>query len=210
MWDLLMVLFQVILIVLVADLAGGCVHWFEDAYATEDLPILGEMVAKPNIIHHHFPGHMAHKNWWQTSWDLVLLSGLALFVAWGLGLLCWQVWLFAILAANMNEFHKWTHRSRVENGPFISRLQDWGLLQDAKHHAMHHSGRKDTRYCVTTPFLNPWLDRIRFWERLEKTLERALGWEHRKDTSLPGQGPPPTWLLEYATSLRLERDGRPL
>ena len=188
---------QIVGIVLVADFVGGFVHWLEDAYIREDTPLIGKWVARPNIVHHHYPRYMTRHNWWQASRELVILAALLVIGAWAVGLLCWQVWLFAILAANANVFHKWEHRTRKENGPIISFLQDIKLLQNAKHHARHHTDPKNSHYCTTTNILNPVLDGIRFWAGLEWTLAQTVGLVRREDTSVRGHGPGPAWLEEY-------------
>jgi ubiquitin-conjugating enzyme E2 variant len=183
--------------VLAADFVGGLVHWLEDAYIREDTPLLGKHVARPNIIHHHFPRFMTRFNWWYTSRDLILVSAAIVGLAWCFGGLTWEVWLFAVLAANANEFHKWEHRTRKENGRIISFLQDIRLLQTAKHHARHHTDPKNSHYCTMTNVLNPILDGIRFWDGLEQLLERTIHLKRREDTSVRGHGPGPAWLEDY-------------
>jgi ubiquitin-conjugating enzyme E2 variant len=120
-----------------------------------------------------------------------------MIVAWSLGLLTWHVWLFAILAANANEFHKWEHRTRKENGRIISFLQDLKLLQTSKHHALHHTDPKNSHYCTITNFLNPVLDMLRFWDGLEWLLAKTLRLKRQPDTSVRGCGPGPAWLAEF-------------
>jgi plasmanylethanolamine desaturase len=193
----LFILLQIVGIVLAADFAGGFVHWLEDAYIREDTPLIGQWVARPNIVHHHYPRFMTRHNWWRTSWDLVLLAALLVIGAWAVGLLTWQVWVFAFLAANANEFHKWEHRTRKENGPIISFLQDIKLLQNAKHHALHHTDPKNSHYCTITNVLNTALDGVRFWDGLEWILARTIKLVRREDTSVRGHGPGPAWLEEY-------------
>lgn len=183
--------------VLAADFVAGMVHWLEDAYVREDTPIIGKYVARPNIIHHHYPRYMVRHNWWQTSFDLILVSVALLIGAWFLGLLSWEVWLFAILSANANEFHKWEHRTRKENGPIISFLQGIRVLQTVKHHARHHTDPKNSHYCTITNFLNPVLDGMNFWNGLEWALAKTVGLNRREDSSLRGHGPGPAWLVEY-------------
>jgi hypothetical protein len=183
--------------VLAADFVAGMIHWLEDAYVREDTPLIGKWIARPNIVHHHYPRYMTRFNWWHTSWDLLLVATLVTLGAWALGLLTWEVGLFAVIAANANEFHKWAHRSRKENGPVISFLQDIRLLQTSKHHALHHTDPKNSHYCTTTNVLNPVLDGIRFWNGLEWALAHTVGLKRREDTSLRGHGPGPTWLEEY-------------
>jgi hypothetical protein len=183
--------------VFAAEFVSGFVHWLEDAYVREDTPLVGRRVARPNIVHHHYPRYMTRHSWWQTSWDLVCLSAVVVFVAWLLGALNWEVWLFAIIAANANELHKWAHRTRAENGRIISFLQDIRVLQTARHHARHHTDPKNSHYCTVTNVLNPVLDGIRFWAGLEWLLARTIGLQRREDTSIRGHGPGPVWLAEY-------------
>jgi plasmanylethanolamine desaturase len=200
---------QTVMTVLAAEFAAGIVHWFEDAYVREDTPLLGRFVARPNIVHHHYPRYMTRHNWWQSSWDLALLAAILLAVTWASGWLTWQVWLFAILAANANEFHKWEHRTRKENGRAISFLQDLWLLQTARHHARHHTDPKNSHYCTITNVLNPLLDGIHFWDGLEWFIAKITGIQRREDTSVRGHGPGPAWLAEFdPKNLRAKPTGK--
>lgn len=187
---------QALFVVLLAELCAGIVHWFEDAYIREDTPWLGKYVGRPNVIHHHLPRYMTRNNWLQSSWDLLLASAVIVLVAWALDCLTWHVWLFAAISTNANEFHKWAHRTRKENGRVITFLQRIGLLQTSHHHALHHTNPKNVRYCVVTNCLNPVLDRLHFWAGLEWLLARIFGLHRRPDTSLPEHGPAPAWLEE--------------
>lgn len=181
--------------VLVADFAVGVFHWIEDAYLREDCPVLGDLIARPNVLHHYRPRHFLRKSWMASCWDLWVLSGLVVAIAWGLDRLTPAVWLFAILAGNANQIHKWAHRSRRENGPWINLLHDLRILQGPKHHAIHHTDPKSTHYCVITEFLNPVLERMRFWTRLECGLRKAFGIRRRSDTSNRRHGFTPDWVL---------------
>jgi plasmanylethanolamine desaturase len=183
--------------VFAAEFVSGMVHWFEDAYVREDTPLIGRHIARPNIVHHHYPRFMTRHSWWQSSWDLVCLSALLVIVAWICGVLNWEILLFAVVAANANELHKWAHRTRAENGPVISFLQDVKILQTARHHARHHTDPKNSHYCTVTNLLNPILDGIGFWDGLEWVLARTIGLQRRSDTSVRGFGPGPAWLVEY-------------
>lgn len=193
---------QIVLVVALADFVAGFIHWLEDAYFREDTPVIGPLFIKPNIVHHHLPRHFTRLSWWQSSRELLLASALLLAIAWPLGLLGWQVVLFAALSANANEIHKWSHRTRRENGRLISWLQDRRILQTPRHHALHHTDPKNTFYCPITNFVNPVLERLAFWPRLERLVERATGIGHRDDTSNHGQGPGPDWLDDYREPAR--------
>lgn len=181
--------------VLAADFVVGVFHWIEDAYLRDDCPVLGELVARPNILHHYRPRHFLKKSWVASCWDLWLVAGLILTAVWVFGTLTPAVWVFALLAGNANQIHKWAHRSRRENGPWINLLHDLRILQGSKHHAIHHTDPKSTHYCVITEFLNPILERIRFWTRLECWLRKAFGVRRRSDTSNRRHGITPDWVL---------------
>lgn len=189
---------QLIATVIAAELTFGFVHWVEDAYIREDTPLVGKLIGKPNTIHHHFPRYMTGHTWWKSAWVLVILSIILVSSAWFMRMLTWHVWLFTLLAANANEFHKWQHRTRKENGPVISFFQDVHILQSGKHHALHHTDPKNSHYCNITNFLNPILDGVRLWCILEWILKSTLGLKRRPDTSLRGCGPEPDWIAEFS------------
>lgn len=159
--------------VLAADFISGFVHWAEDAYARADTPIIGRWIGAANLEHHARPRAFVSKSWWASSWDLALpSSALVLLAAWQ-GWLVWQLLLFAVLAANANQIHKWAHQTRAENGPVVSFLQDWRIIQTKRHHAVHHSGHKNSHYCAITNVLNPVLERMRVWAALEWLLAQV-------------------------------------
>ena len=196
MIKLIVVVMQIVLIVMLADFAAGVVHWIEDAYVREDTPLIGSFIGKANVIHHHLPRYMTRNNWWQSSWDLLCLSALMVAGAWALGVLTWQVWLFAAISTNANEVHKWSHQTRKENGRIISFLQDAHVFQTPHHHAVHHTNPKNVRYCPITNLVNPILDGIHFWDGVEWVLARTIKLNRRPDTSVPNNGPAPEWLRE--------------
>ena len=196
MIKLIVVVLQVVLIIMLADFAAGVVHWIEDAYVREDTPIIGSFIGKANVIHHHLPRYMTRNNWWQSSWDLLCLSALMVIAAWALGVLTWQVWLFAAVSTNANQVHKWSHQTRKENGRVISFLQDVHVLQTPHHHAIHHTNPKNVRYCPITNLVNPLLDGVCFWDGIERILSHTIKLNRRPDTSVPNNGPAPEWLKE--------------
>ena len=197
---ILLLLIQCVVTIFAAEFAAGYVHWFEDAYIRDRTPLVGRLVGRPNTVHHHYPRYMIRHNWWQSARELVVISVVIVLGAWSLGLLTWHVWLFALLGANANEFHKWEHRTRKENGCFISFLQDIKLLQSVKHHALHHTDPKNSHYCTITNVMNPVLDTIRFWDGLEWLLAKTIGLRRQPDTSVRGYGPGPAWLAEFRSA----------
>lgn len=188
---------QVVLIVGLADFVAGLVHWAEDSYFNEDTPIIGPKIIVPNIVHHHLPRYFTRLSWWESSWPLVLAGGLLLSFSWPLGLVTWQLGLFIAVGINANEIHKMAHRTRAENGWFISKLQDWHILQTPRHHGWHHADPKNTYYCPVTNYVNPVLECTEFWPRLEALVALRTGRTHRHDTAVRGQGPGPDWLVRF-------------
>ncbi len=192
-----LIIVEIMLVVVLADFFAGFIHWAEDAYFTENTPVIGPLFIRPNIVHHHFPRFFTRLSWWQSSWDLTLIGGAILLIAWPCGLLCWQLGLFVILSINANEVHKWSHRTRTENGSLIAKLQEWHVLQTPRHHGLHHSDPKNTYYCPITNLVNPMLERVHFWDHAEAIVEKLTGATHRPDTAVRGKGPGPEWLVAF-------------
>ena len=177
-------LLKFIAAVLVTDFVSGVVHWFEDAYGREEFPVTGKWITRLNVLHHHDPRAFVHNSWWQSSWDLTLAVAIVVLIAWAMGCLSWPVWVFAVIGANANQIHKWTHRTPRENGKLITTLQRLRLVQSVRHHARHHTNPKDSHYCVITDFLNPILDGLHAWEGLEFVLLHLFGMRRRVDSSV--------------------------
>ena len=172
---------QLFTIVFIADLIVGFVHWLEDNYGQEHWPIIGESVIAPNLLHHSKPKAFCKNTWWQSA-DYQVIGSLALIVAASfMGLLTWQLVAVLFLAANGNEVHKWAHRSKKENGKIITWLQNQGLIQSRRHHAKHHGGDRNSHYCSLTEWVNPILEKIKFWRGLEWCIEKVTGVSPRVD-----------------------------
>ena len=196
MSSLLLVSAQALGVVALADFISGLVHWLEDAYGTETTPVVGTLMIRPNIIHHHYPRYFTKLNWWQSSWDLLLLGALIIGVAAWAGVLTWHVWLFVAICVNANQIPTWSHQTRAETGRLVSFLQDIHLLLTPRQHALHHTDPKNTYYCPVTNLLNPTLEFIGLWPKLEAVIEALTGATHRKDASNRGEGPAPAWVAE--------------
>lgn len=194
---LLLIAAQAVVIAGLADFVAGLVHWAEDAYFNEATPVIGRRIIVPNIVHHHLPRYFTRLSWWESSAELVFSGVLLLAAAWPLGLLSWQLLLFVAVSINANEIHKMAHRTRAENGWLVATLQDWHILQTPRQHGLHHSDPKNTYYCPVTNYVNPLLEWVDFWPRLEALIELRTGVAHRHDTAVRGQGPGPGWLADY-------------
>jgi ubiquitin-conjugating enzyme E2 variant len=167
----------------VVDLISGVVHWFEDSYGHPSLPFVGRRITRPNLLHHFRPRAFVSHSWYSSSQLLLFGSLAAIAIAWFIGKLSPMVVLGAVLGANANQVHKWSHQTPAENGPVIDLLQRLRMIQSPRHHLRHHSGGKDSHYCVLTQLLNPVLDCFRVWRGLEWAL-RPFGLERRNDDRL--------------------------
>ncbi len=165
---------RLLLTFFLADLVSGLVHWWEDSFGEPDSPIIGKWIVQPNIQHHVAPAEFLKKNWWQSSWDLFLAGVIICVVAYYTGHFGWEVVLFSVLSANANQLHKYGHMAEHKVPWFVRIFIKAKVFQDARHHGRHHSGQKNTAYCVITPYLNPVLDKIGFWRGLEKVFRPWL------------------------------------
>lgn len=175
---------DIVLVVLLVDLASGFLHWLEDGYGRAEWPITGALITRPNILHHHNPTAFTSQTWLRSADVLLVIGGTIIAVAWVLDLLTWQLLLFTAIGVNANEFHKWAHIPAARRHPIVRVLQRYHVLQTPQHHAKHHMGNKDSAYCVVTNLVNPGLDAIGFWRGLEKCVEWLFGVRKRPDLSL--------------------------
>ncbi|MBA3845802.1 MAG: hypothetical protein H0X45_04035 [Planctomycetes bacterium] len=180
----LRIAWRVALCFLIADLIVGLVHWLEDSYGSPTWPIIGAAIIAPNLLHHAQPRAFLAKTWWQGA-DLQAIAGGAVL---GIASLCgWfslELLLIVVLAVNANEFHRWAHRTRAENGRLISFLQDWKLIQSRAHHGRHHGGQRDSHYCAITSWVDPLLERIGLWRALESFILALSGVRRRIDPAV--------------------------
>ena len=179
--ELFSFVFQLLITLFAIDFVSGLVHWCEDTFGTENSPVTGKWIVIPNMIHHENPAAFLSKSWLESSWDLTVASLLIAFSGWLAGELHWQLMLFCFIGANANQLHKYAHLPENKVPLFIRFLRHTGILQTARHHARHHSGEKNTAYCVVTPYLNPVLDSVKFWRFLEMITVPLFGAPRRED-----------------------------
>ena len=161
-----------------SDFVTGLVHWFADTFFDEDTPVLGPALIYAFRDHHVDPRGMERRGFFEVSGNnaLACCLPLAALLAWGepLGAMGFALQVFVFWSAlamfATNQFHKWAHSRRVPPG--VRWLQQKGWLLSAKAHAVHHAPDHSRAYCVTVGWLNPWLDRVHFFARLEAGVRR--------------------------------------
>jgi ubiquitin-conjugating enzyme E2 variant len=163
-----------------ADFCSGLVHWAADTYCSEETPWIGAKLIAPFREHHRDPRAITRHDFWEANGDNCLL-GLGVLVPGYLwlphGEASWAVVVgFFLLALSLlvlltSLAHGWAHMDRP---PWFARLlQRVRLAIRREHHEQHHVAPHRTHYCVTMGWLNPILDRVRFFRTLERVLAQV-------------------------------------
>ena len=171
---LLLALAGAFLGVLAADFGTGLVHFLGDRLFEEETPVVGPLLIRPFREHHVDPLAITRHGFLETNGSSALLLAIAL--ALGLALLPHEGALgpfahgfaiaFALAAFAANQLHKWAHAPRAPRA--IAWLQARRLVLSPAAHALHHRADHSRAYCVATGWLNPPLDRLAFFARLER------------------------------------------
>ena len=175
---------------LAADLVTGVVHWACDTWGDEETPLLGPTLIYAFRDHHERPGEMVDRHWTSVNRETGLAAaGILLLASWP-PLQSWlasDAFVYALFLSLLgygtmaNQLHSWAHDPRPPR--FVRRLQRSGLVLSPERHGRHHRRPNTTAYCISTGWLNPVLDRIGFWRRLERLVSRLTGATARKAES---------------------------
>lgn len=157
-----------------ADLMSGTAHWFCDTFFEEETPVIGRILIQPFRDHHVHPQRITRYRFIEqdTTNFFLMLAPLAVVLWMGAprpGNVAELFWCSGLLGLSTgsfctNLFHKWAHARKP---PLPVRwLQRGGLILGPERHRRHH--RDHSRgFCVTSGWMNPLLDRLRFFPRLE-------------------------------------------
>jgi ubiquitin-conjugating enzyme E2 variant len=159
-----------------ADYISGWVHWLADNYGSVHTPIFGPGFVRTFREHHVDQKAITRHDFIETNGDSCVVSTPVLVlvcifapampgVGWMVGIHAFFLtFLLGVLLTTQS--HKWAH---MENPPLVARvLQSMRLVIRPRHHAKHHRGAHDTHYCITTGWLNPVLQTVRFWAVMRK------------------------------------------
>jgi hypothetical protein len=179
--DLWLALILAVFAYLAADFLSGFVHFLADNFGSYDTPIIGPNFIEPFREHHIDPKGIVGHDFVDANGNNSLASLPFMLVVWVFvpldtsyyGYLFGIFFLFLLPAAFLtNQFHKWAH---MEVPPtVVGWLQARGVILSREHHDIHHESPYDTYYCITAGFWNPLLDRIRFFERVERLIRRSV------------------------------------
>ena len=165
--EALWVLFSVFVGLWLADFATGLFHWFVDNYCHPKWPIIGPHYIEPSHLHHEedmFTFQLSTIVTHLYIWTAVVIVGL---IFWSLGLMTLTVAFACFFGFLTNIIHRWSHTRPEENVAIVRVLQRAGLFQSTTHHTYHHSGNSDSHYCLLTDHVNPILEAVGFWPRLD-------------------------------------------
>ena len=164
--------------VVLGDFVSGLVHWAADTYGSEDMRVIGPSLVKPFRLHHVYPRDICTHGLVATignvcilavpllSASLYLMSRLPGSTVLAFTAVCLALMATATVATN--QFHKWAHQEYPSD--FARRLQGMRLVLVPRHHKRHHTAPFNVNYCITNGWLNPILNKFKFFRRLEATL----------------------------------------
>jgi ubiquitin-conjugating enzyme E2 variant len=160
---------------LLADFITGIIHWLEDKCLSNYSEVhFLQTVIDDNNLHHENPSALCDFSLWRNIDTSVAATWPICTALYFLN--APQVLYMAIFFASFaNIIHRYSHETKSKIPKFIRILQNTGIICSKKHHFGHHyfrgkildRGDAKVRYCVMTNWLNPILDYIKFFPRLE-------------------------------------------
>ena len=156
----LYVILQIIGGLLLADFLSGLIHYWLDKHADPN-----SFAMKTNAMHHERPNDFLGLTFIDRNRVMITIGALFIVAVVWLDLISPFTLSLAFFGILSNEFHAMSHRS--DNPKVIRALQRIGLICSRKQHAQHHRGY-EVSFCIITSWLNPILERIKFWRCLDK------------------------------------------
>jgi hypothetical protein len=162
---------------LLSDLLSGATHWMCDRYGSETMPVLGPSFIKPFRDHHTDPMGICGHSFVETNGNASIVTlpliGLGLFLNPSDSLFAVTLILGTTTGLFLtNQFHSWAHAERPPS--FALVLQRYRIVLGREHHRRHHSGDFDTNYCITTGWMNPLLEKLKFFKRVESIIKPTV------------------------------------
>lgn len=153
-----MIVLELILGWLIADLFSGIVHWAGDSDSLGNTKVM-KWLANFNTDHHAQPLAIVSERFVQrniSSWIGTSIISTVWFLIFG-----WSPILITMILGGLmvSEVHRWAHvPSKAPE--IVKMIQKTGIFQSPKHHALHHRPPHNWRFCLLTNFVNPVLDLI--------------------------------------------------
>jgi hypothetical protein len=171
MWELISIICQLVFGWLLADLLSGCFHWWQDRILKEDTRLgrLGRWLVEISRLHHIKPLAFLEGSFWYRNAPTYTLAAAVSLVLWFLtGASAWLLALTIGIGVS-TQVHFWAHQPS-KSPAIVRKLQAYGVIQSSKIHSYHHRPPHQDHYCVLTDWVNPTLDKLQVWRRLERLL----------------------------------------
>jgi plasmanylethanolamine desaturase len=163
---------------LTADFVSGVAHWALDTWGSTATPVFGFLI-RSFREHHVDQTSITRHDFIETNGDNTLPINPVLlmmaFVPVTETTVPYHTFLVSLtlLVAFTNQCHKWAHEVRPH--PWAKLAMEYHLILSPQNHRLHHKGEHDFHYCITTGWLNPFLDRINFWRKAEAAITYLTG-----------------------------------
>jgi ubiquitin-conjugating enzyme E2 variant len=186
-WSWLYITLSIVSGYVLSDFLSGFVHWAGDTIGDETTPVFGPNFVHPFRYHHVDPKDITRHDFVETNGNnCIVAAPVLLLVMLLLPSAPGPLFYGCVLGASTfwfvfctNQFHKWAH---MEAPPrWVRLLQRAGLVLSPEHHAIHHAAPQNKYYCITVGWMNPVLERIRFFPICEAVVSRILPGALRPD-----------------------------
>lgn len=167
------ILLQIILGLLLGDIAAAFFHWYEDTYIHYcNNNILLKEIARDNEMHHYYPRIIVRYKWYHNIKYTFLLAIIILSITYIVipnHVHKYPIFYisFFISGTFSNLFHKWSHMRECELNPLLNILQKYNIIIGHNHHSIHHNDDNDIKYGVMFPITNIILDNIKIFRLFE-------------------------------------------
>jgi plasmanylethanolamine desaturase len=181
-WSLLFV----VLGMAAADLLSGLVHWACDTWGSETMPVIGRRFLHPFRVHHVNPDDFLTRRFLNTNGDVAMLV---------LPVLASMFWIpldsatgqvaavcalgFCSVGMWTNQIHQWAHMRQPPSA--VRLLQACRVILRGEVHERHHCPPHVSDYCIATGWCNGTLNRLGFFDRLERVVTFLTGARPRVD-----------------------------
>ena len=150
---------QIVLAWLGADLLSGFVHWFIESVLSRFSSF--DWLVTP-FLEHHATSTLEDETWYITFSHIGILASAFLSILYVFPLPPFFVgyWIWLVAIAYMNQaIHRLCHRPLADRPRWFAKIQDWGLVLTAEHHAVHHD-QLDRNYCLVSGHADLLLNRL--------------------------------------------------
>lgn len=150
---------QIVLAWLAADLLSGFFHWFIERALSRFSSF--DWLVTP-FLEHHVKSTLEDETWYATLSHIGILAFafLSVLYVFQMPTLCVGFWIWLVAISYMNPaIHRLCHRRLADRPRWFTKIQRWGLVLTAEHHAVHH-GQLDRNYCLVSGHADLLLNRL--------------------------------------------------